>query len=92
MKPIKKAELLILKKSVASQPESEELPAIDTAITSEPIIEQQPPQAQESQSQATEYLPSHVPVQDYPRLQSVVNSGWQASDIWRELRVDEFCD
>ncbi|MBD2683210.1 MULTISPECIES: hypothetical protein [Nostoc] len=46
----------------------------------------------ESQSQATEYFTRHALVQDYRTLQSVGNSGWQASDIWRELRVDGFCD
>ncbi|MBC1240998.1 hypothetical protein H6G94_32550 [Nostoc punctiforme FACHB-252] len=39
-----------------------------------------------------QYLTRYSPVQDYPILQSVGNSGWQASDIWRELRVDGFCD
>ncbi|MFN6568178.1 hypothetical protein [Dendronalium sp. ChiSLP03b] len=90
MKPIKKSELLILKKSVTSQPTQEELSQVDTASINEPAIEQQP--LIEPQSQATEYLTRYAPVQDYPILQSASNSGWQPSDIWRELRVDEFCD
>ncbi|MCP6760753.1 MAG: hypothetical protein NHB32_18860 [Fischerella sp. CENA71] len=31
------------------------------------------------------------PASDYPLVQSVANSGWQVSDIWRDLRVDNFC-
>ncbi|MFN6502371.1 MAG: hypothetical protein RMX65_036045 [Nostoc sp. DedQUE01] len=90
MKPIKKSELLILKKSVAPQPPQENLPQVDTVSTDEPVIEQEPDV--EPQSQVTEYLTRYAPVQDYPILQSAGNSGWQASDIWRELRVDGFCD
>lgn len=90
MKPIKKSELLILKKSVTSQPTQEELSQVDTAFTNEPAIEQQPNIG--PQSQATEYLTTYTPASDYPIPQSAGNSGWQASDIWRELRVDAFCD
>ncbi|RCJ40949.1 hypothetical protein A6770_36880 [Nostoc minutum NIES-26] len=90
MKPIKKSELLILKKSITSQPTQEQLLEVDTELTNEPIVERQLPV--ELESQATEYLTSYAPVQDYPILQSVGNSGWQPSDIWRELRVDSFCD
>jgi hypothetical protein len=35
--------------------------------------------------------PSYIPVRDYPVVQSVGNSGWQASDIWRDIRIDNFC-
>lgn len=28
----------------------------------------------------------------YRPLRSVGNSGWQPSDVWRELRVDDFCE
>ncbi|MGF1988832.1 MAG: hypothetical protein RMY62_013320 [Nostoc sp. ZfuVER08] len=41
----------------------------------------------EVESQATEYFTPYAPVQDYAIVQSVGNSGWQASDIWRELRA-----
>ncbi|MEH2286803.1 hypothetical protein [Nostoc sp.] len=29
--------------------------------------------------------------EDYRPLRSISNSGWQPSDVWRELRVDNFC-
>jgi len=89
-KPIKKPELLILKKSVASRPTQEQVPEVDTELTNEPIVDQQPPF--EPQNQATEYLTRYEPVQDYPVLQSVSDSGWQPSDIWRDLRIDRFCE
>ncbi|MER3492742.1 MAG: hypothetical protein C4323_10650 [Mastigocladus sp. ERB_26_2] len=36
-------------------------------------------------------VPSYIPVRDYPVVQSVGNSGWQVSDIWRDIRIDNFC-
>ncbi len=35
--------------------------------------------------------PHYIPVGDYPVAQSIGNSGWQASDIWRDIRIDNFC-
>ncbi|MBD2357454.1 hypothetical protein H6G41_23035 [Tolypothrix sp. FACHB-123] len=90
MKPIKKPELVIVKKSVASQPALEEVSPAQTVSADEPIIEQQPDVKVESQF--TEYLHVYAPVQDAPVLQFVGNTGWQVSDIWRDLRVDNFCD
>lgn len=89
MKPIKKPELLIVKKSVASQPALEEVAPAKMVSADEPIIEQ--PDL-DVESQLTEYLHVYAPVQDSPVLQSVGNTGWQVSDIWRDLRIDNFCD
>ncbi|BAY95248.1 MULTISPECIES: hypothetical protein [unclassified Tolypothrix] len=90
MKPIKKPELLIVKKSVTSQPAVEEVVPVETVSADESIIHQQPDL--EVESQLTEYVPFYAPVQDSPVLQSVGNTGWQVSDIWRDLRIDNFCD
>ncbi|MBD2255152.1 hypothetical protein [Nostoc parmelioides] len=93
MKPIKKTELRSLKKSAHSQPVQEPESIVDTIPNDEPLIEQQPPQPQLDLNAPTpEYLPPHFPVHDSPLVQSVGNSGWQVSDIWRDLRVDGFCD
>ncbi|MEJ1929585.1 hypothetical protein WDZ92_04810, partial [Nostoc sp. NIES-2111] len=43
-------------------------------------------------NQEISYVPNYIPAHDYPLIQSVGNSGWQVSDIWRDLRVDNFCD
>ncbi len=36
-------------------------------------------------------VPDYVPLLDNPPVQSVGNSGWQVSDVWRDIRVDDFC-
>ncbi len=36
-------------------------------------------------------VPDYIPFLDNPPVQSVGNSGWQISDIWRDIRVDDFC-
>lgn len=35
-------------------------------------------------------LSNYIPARDNPLVQSVGNSGWQVSDIWRDIRVDNF--
>lgn len=35
---------------------------------------------------------NYTPVRDNPIVQSIGNSGWQISDIWRDIRVDNFSD
>ncbi|UKP01270.1 hypothetical protein [Nostoc sp. UHCC 0870] len=87
MKPTKKPELLSLKKAIPPQLPQE---LIEDFIPSQPIADLE--QSVDTESPATEYLQSYPPGQDYPTFPSAGNSGWQASDIWRELRVDGFCD
>ncbi|MDZ7969968.1 MAG: hypothetical protein RM368_34365 [Nostoc sp. DedSLP03] len=36
-------------------------------------------------------VPDYVLFLDNPPVQSVGNSGWQVSDVWRDIRVDDFC-
>ncbi|MEH2269625.1 MAG: hypothetical protein V7K68_14510 [Nostoc sp.] len=36
-------------------------------------------------------VPDYIPLLDNPPVQSVGNSGWQVSDVWRDIRVDDFC-
>ncbi|MBD2616066.1 hypothetical protein H6G94_33310 [Nostoc punctiforme FACHB-252] len=96
MKPIiKKPEFRALKKSVVPQPVTEvplvpeQLPPVEPAVADVPI-EQQP--LPEAETPTTEYPAYQASAQNYPVLQSVGNTGWQVSDIWRDLRVDGFCD
>ncbi|MFQ4144424.1 hypothetical protein [Chlorogloeopsis sp. ULAP02] len=35
--------------------------------------------------------PNYTSVRYYPLVQSVGNSGWQVSEIWRDIRIDSFC-
>ncbi|BAY20068.1 hypothetical protein NIES21_59380 (plasmid) [Anabaenopsis circularis NIES-21] len=73
MKPIKKPEFRALKKSVASQPVTEEVLTVEPAIPVE-TVEQQQPDA-ELETPAPQYIPPDAPAQDYSILQSVGNSG-----------------
>jgi hypothetical protein len=36
--------------------------------------------------------PNYIPARDNRLVQSVGNSGWQVSEIWRDIRIDNFCD
>ncbi len=66
--------------------EDQILQAAGTANLSPPVVEQPVPVT------APEPQPSYIPLLDNPPVQSVGNSGWQVSDVWRDLRVDGFCD
>lgn len=35
---------------------------------------------------------NYISARDNPIVQSISNSGWQVSDIWRDIRVDYFSD
>lgn len=59
------------------QPDTKDMPA--ASLEQKPIVIQN----QES---------NYIPVRDNPIVQSVGNSGWQVSDIWRDVRVDNFSD
>ncbi|MDZ8258913.1 hypothetical protein [Nostoc sp. ChiQUE01b] len=52
-------------------------------VESEPVVEPIPPAYIEVPESA--YIPEYRP------LRSVGNSGWQVSDMWRDIRVDDFC-
>ncbi len=81
---IKKSEKLILKK--IKQLEEENL-SIDDFESQEPTVEEKPVlnivEAREA---------NYIPVRDNPVVLSIANSGWQVSEILRDIRVDAFCD
>lgn len=35
---------------------------------------------------------NYISARDNPIVQSISNSGWQVSDIWRDIKVDYFSD
>lgn len=88
MKPIKKPELRSLKKTADQEPPQQLDSQVD-AVTDTPVVEPQPAQ---DKLPIPEYSPYAAPAQDYPLTGSVGNTGWQVSDIWRDLRIDGFCD
>ncbi|WP_445636108.1 hypothetical protein NSTC745_00945 [Nostoc sp. DSM 114161] len=89
MKIIKKSEKLTLKKMKEMEEAEDQILQGESVNFSEPVVE-------EKAIITPEYPvfsePNYIPVRDNPLVQSVGNSGWQPSDIWREMRVDSFYD
>jgi hypothetical protein len=83
---IKKSEKLVLKKIKMMEETEEQNQPLEPLDTPEPIIEEQ----KELYIDIRE--PNYIPVRDNPVIQSAGNSGWQVSDIWRDIRVDNFCN
>ncbi len=82
MRLIKKSEKLLLK--TIKEGEEEENLQDDTINTTEPAVEEQEELGVENPR--THY----IPLIDNPVVQSVGNSGWQISEIWKEIRLDDF--
>lgn len=54
-------------------------------------INAQEPTVEEEEEPTIEYRqPNYMPMQDYPLVQSVGNTGWQVSEIWKDIRLDHF--
>ncbi|MDF5707323.1 MAG: hypothetical protein PUP90_06490 [Nostoc sp. S4] len=93
MKIIKKSEKLTLKKMKEMEEAQEQTLQGETVDFSEPPVEEKPVITPEYPVSIVEYKePDYIAVRDNPLVQSVGNSGWQPSDIWREIRVDSFYD
>ena len=84
MRLIKKSEKLILKK--IKQIEEEDIP-IDDFDSQESTVEEKQVFNVLENSQA-----NYIPARDNPMVLSIANSGWQVSEILRDIRVDNFCD
>ena len=83
---IKKSEKLVLKKIKMMEETEEQNQPLEPLDTPEAIIEEQ----KELYIDIKES--NYIPLRDHPVIQSVGNSGWQVSDIWRDIRVDNFCN
>ena len=84
MKLIKKSEKLLLDKiKIMEEAEEQNLPA-DKVNAQEPTVEEH----QEIDVEYTE--PNYIPLWDHPLVQSVGNTGWQVSEIWKDIRLDNF--
>ena len=79
---IKKSEKLILKK--IKEIEEENL-SIDELESQEPPVEEKPVLNIVEAKEA-----NYIPVRDNPIVLSIANSGWQVSEILRDIRVDAF--
>ncbi|WDD36303.1 hypothetical protein PQG02_33330 (plasmid) [Nostoc sp. UHCC 0926] len=85
MKIIKKSDKLTLKKMMEIQHAEDQNLQADTVNSSAPVVDEQPAAIPAAR------VPDYIPFFDNPPVQSVGNSGWQISDIWRDIRVDDFC-
>ena len=84
MRLIKKSEQALLSE-IKKIEEIENIQA-DTKDIPETVVETQ--QEINPQISTSKYIPSY----DNPIVKSVGNSGWQISEIWRDIRVDNFCE
>ncbi|WP_084227244.1 hypothetical protein [Nostoc sp. KVJ20] len=85
MKIIKKSDKLTLKKMMEIQHAEDQNLQPDSVNSSALIVDEQPAAILFPRE------PDYIPFLDNPPVQSVGNSGWQISDIWRDIRVDDFC-
>ena len=86
-KIIKKSDKLTLKEMREIQDAEDQLLQANTVNSTAPVVEveEQPVAISEPRT------PDYIPFLDNPPVQSVGNSGWQVSDVWRDIRVDDFC-
>lgn len=85
IKLIKKTKKVSLKEMMELERVEEQLLQAGTVNPSETVVDEQPVATPEP------IEPNYIPLRDNPIVQSVGKSGWQISDIWRDIRVDDFC-
>lgn len=81
---IKKTSNPVRKKTEVTPPPTEPIEMPESQNIPETVIEPHPPVYIEVSK--SDYISEH-----YRPLRSVGNSGWQPSDVWRDLRVDDLC-
>ncbi|MBD2248650.1 hypothetical protein [Nostoc sp. FACHB-888] len=86
LKIIKKSDKLTLRQMKLIEEAEDQLQEANTVNSSAPVVEEQPVAISEPR------VPDYIPFLDNPPVQSVGNSGWQVSDVWRDIRVDDFCN
>ncbi len=84
-KIIKKSDKLTLRQMKLIEEAEDKLIEANTVNSPAPVVEEQPVAISEPR------VRDYVPFLDNPPVQSVGNSGWQVSDVWRDIRVDDFC-
>jgi hypothetical protein len=84
MKLIKKSEKLLLDK-IKIMEEEEEL-NLKPEVMDEAISWNE----EKAIANVENLEPNYIPVRDNPVVQSVGNTGWQISEIWKEIRLDSF--
>ncbi|MDZ8070440.1 MAG: hypothetical protein RMY64_33335 [Nostoc sp. DedQUE08] len=87
-KIIKKSDKLTLKQMKLIEEAEDQLLEANTVNYTAPVVEVEEKPVAISEPR----VPDYVPLLDNPPVQSVGNSGWQVSDVWRDIRVDNFCN
>ncbi|WP_448265531.1 hypothetical protein [Nostoc sp. DSM 114159] len=87
-KIIKKSDKLTLREMKLIEEAEDQLLQTDTVNSSTPVVEVEEKLVITPEPR----VPDYVPFLDNPPVQSVGNSGWQVSDVWRDIRVDDFCN
>ncbi|MCC5653463.1 hypothetical protein LC609_27455 [Nostoc sp. XA013] len=82
---IKRSSNPVRKKIEVTPPPTESIAIPESQNIPEPVIEPNPPVYIEDYVSESDYISEH-----YRPLRSVGNPRWQPSDVWRELRVDDF--
>jgi hypothetical protein len=84
MKLLKKSDKLTLRQMKEIEEAEDQLLQSQNVNFSKPVVEELPVIT----SEPTE--PDYIPSIDNPPVQSVGKSGWQVSDIWKDIRLDNF--
>ncbi|MBN3992555.1 MAG: hypothetical protein HWQ36_19025 [Nostoc sp. NMS2] len=84
-KIIKKSDKLTLRQMKLIEEAEDQLLQANTVKYTAPVVEEKPVITPEPR------VADYIPFLDNPPVQSVGNSGWQVSDVWRDIRVDDFC-
>ncbi|WP_341531792.1 hypothetical protein WKK05_37955 (plasmid) [Nostoc sp. UHCC 0302] len=87
---IKKIEKPVRKRTEVIPPPEDEIVQPEIQVPQplaelEPVVEEPTSPAYIELPESAAYIPEYRP------LRSVGNSGWQVSDVWRDIRVDDFC-
>ncbi|MDB9322936.1 hypothetical protein PN483_02735 [Nodularia spumigena CS-591/04] len=85
MKLIKKSEKLLLDKIKLMEEAEEQGLTVET-----PNIPEPEPIVEEYEEYIENGEINYIPLRTHPIIQSVGNSGWQVSDIWKDVRMDNF--
>ena len=87
-KIIKKSDKLTLRQMKLIEEAEDQLLEANTVNSPAPVVEVDEKPVAISEPR----VPDYIPFFDNPPVQSVGNSGWQVSDVWRDIRVDDFCN
>ncbi len=89
-KIIKKSDKLTLRQMKLIEEAEDQLLQANTDNSTAPEVEVEVEEKPVAISEPR--VPDYIPLLDNPPVQSVGNSGWQVSDVWRDIRVDDFCN